>query len=232
MGKAVRDGEAGNRHNPEFTLLEWYRTGFDHHDLMDEMDELLNETLGMPPAERSSYDELFKRHAGFDPHDSNVGELRRHARALGLTELENLDTEDRDDWLNLILTHLIEPNLGREQPSFIYDYPASQSALARVRPGNPPVAERFEVYVQGVELANGFHELTDAVEQRRRFEADLLRRKKMGKEPVPIDEHLLSALESGVPSCAGVALGVDRLIMLAAGTDRLSDVMAFPIDRA
>jgi lysyl-tRNA synthetase class 2 len=232
MGKAFRDGETGSRHNPEFTLLEWYRPGFDHHDLMDEMDDFLNEMLGARPAERSSYAELFQYHAGIDPHDSSTGELRRLARALGLKELENLETDDRDDWLNLILTHFIEPKLGRTRPSFIYDYPVSQSALARVRSGDPPVAERFEVYVRGVELANGFHELTDSEEQRRRFEADLFRRQTTGKEQVPIDEYLLSALASGMPWSAGVALGVDRLIMLAAGIDRLSDVIAFPIDRA
>ncbi len=232
MGKAFRDGETGSRHNPEFTMLEWYRPGFDHHDLMDEMDDLLNEVLGTSPAERSSYAELFQRYAGINPHDSSTGELRRLARALGLKELENLETEDRDDWLNLVLTHFIEPNLGRARPSFIYDYPVSQSALARVRTGDPPVAERFEVYVRGIELANGFHELTDPAEQRRRFKADLFRRKTMGKEQVPIDEYLLSALASGMPSCAGVALGVDRLVMLAAGFDRLTDVIAFPVDRA
>ncbi len=189
MGKAFRDGEAGSRHNPEFTLLEWYRPGFDHHELLDEMDDLLNKVLGTPPAERSSYAELFRRHAGIDPHDSSAGELRRVAGGLGLRELENLETEDRDDWLNLVLTHFIEPKLGRTRPSFIYDYPVSQSALARVRPGDTPVAERFEVYVRGIELANGFHELTDSAEQRQRFEADLLRRQMLGKERVPVDER-------------------------------------------
>jgi lysyl-tRNA synthetase class 2 len=142
------------------------------------------------------------------------------------------DIDEKDDWLNLLMTHCIEPYLGKDRPTFLYDYPASQAALARIRKDDPPVAERFEVYVQGLELANGFHELIDAKEQRKRFDVDLEKRRDLDRDRVPIDERMLAALDAGIPSCAGVALGVDRLVMLAAGTDDLRDVIAFPIDRA
>jgi lysyl-tRNA synthetase class 2 len=140
--------------------------------------------------------------------------------------------DDRDGWLDLLMSHAIEPKLGRTRPTFIYDYPASQAALARIRPGDPPVAERFEAFVAGVELANGYHELIDPVEQRRRFETDLELRRQAGLLVVPADHRLLAALEHGMPSSAGVALGVDRLVMLAAGAERIDEVIAFPIDRA
>ncbi len=236
ISKAFRGGgEVGRRHNPEFTLLEWYRPGFDHHALMDEMDELLEQILGVPAAERLTYGELFERHVGLDPHRAGVAELRRAAAEHGLDP--GLGTADRDDWLHLLVGCVLEPRLGRGRPTFVHDYPASQAALARVRPGNPPVAERFEVYVEGVELANGFHELTDPIEQRRRFDADLEARRAAGREgsglpAVPIDERLLAALEAGLPDCAGVALGVDRLAMVALGAESLDEVMAMPIDRA
>ena len=202
---------------------------------MDELDELLGELLGAPVAERVAYGELFEREVGLDPHRAGVEELRRAAAEHGLDP--GLEIADRDAWLHLLVGCVLEPRLGRGRPTFVYDYPASQAALARVRAGDPreagpPVAERFEVYVEGVELANGFHELADPDEQRRRFEADLERRREAGLEAVPIDERLLAALASGLPDCAGVALGVDRLAMIAAGTGSLDRVMAMPIERA
>jgi lysyl-tRNA synthetase class 2 len=227
--KAFRDGESGRLHNPEFTILEWYRPGFDHHQLMDEMDELLGELLGLPAADRLSYQHVFQGTIGVDPHAASLDDLEKQAVSLGLT---GPITTDKDDWLNLLMTHVTEPKLGRGRPTFVFDYPASQAALARIREGNPSVAERFEVYVEGLELANGFHELVDAAEQRRRFEADLEKRRGQGRDSIPVDEHLLSALEAGMPSCAGVALGIDRLVMIAAGTDALPDVITFPVDRA
>ncbi len=233
--KAFRDGEAGGEHNPEFTILEWYRPGFDHHALMDEVEELLAAVLGTAPAERRTYGELFERHLGVDPHRAPVADLECVAAACGI-ELSGSGPEDRDGWLHLLMSHAIEPELGRGRPTFVFDYPASQAALARIRlpaaQGAVPVAERFEVYALGVELANGFHELADAAEQRRRFEADLELRRQAGLEAVPIDERLLAALEAGLPDCAGVALGVDRLLMLVAGADDLREVIGFPIDRA
>ena len=227
--RAFRDGEAGRRHNPEFTILEWYRPGWDHHLLMDEVDELLAATLGGRAGERLSSAEAFERYAGIDPHRESDAELRDRVRRFGVPSADELA---RDDLLDLVLTHLIEPKLGHCQPTFIHEYPASQAALARIRAGDPPLAERFEVFVEGVEIANGYHELTDPGEQRRRFEADLEARRRLGLPEVPIDERLLTALEHGLPECAGVALGIDRLLMVAAGTRVLSDVVAFPVDRA
>jgi len=227
--RAVRDGEAGRRHNPEFTILEWYRHGWDHHRLMDEVDELLAATLGCRSGERLSYAEVFERYGGIDVFAEKDEALRLRVGELGVDGAQGLS---RDDLLDLVLTHLIEPKLGHCQSTFIHDYPASQASLARVRDGDPPLAERFEVFAEGVELANGYHELVDPAEQRRRFESDLEARRSRGLPEVPIDERLLAALEHGLPDSAGVALGVDRLLMVAAGTRDLGDVVAFPIDRA
>ncbi len=230
--KAFRDGEAGRRHNPEFTMLEWYRPGFDHHGLMDEMDELLNAVLGSRAAERLTYAEAVARHADLDPHTAPTATLRERARAAHPGLSSQLDPDDRDLWLQVLMSEVVEPQLGLGRPTFLYDYPASQAALARVRRGPPDVAERFEVYIGGIELANGFHELADPVEQERRFQADLEARRRRGLRDVPIDRNLLDALAHGLPDCAGVALGVDRLVMLASGTTSIADVIPFPIDRA
>jgi lysyl-tRNA synthetase class 2 len=229
IARAFRDGEAGRRHNPEFTLLEWYRPGFDHHRLMDEIDELLVAVLDARPGDRITYAEAFQRHAGIDPHTVSTAELRQPVERLAVGSADDLD---RDDLLNLLLARVVEPELGYDRPTFVHDFPSSQAALARVRPGDPALAERFEVFVDGCELGNGFHELTDPVEQRCRFEADLIERQRRGLPLVPVDERLLAAIESGMPDCAGVALGIDRLVMLKAGVDDISHVIAFPIKRA
>lgn len=235
--KAFRDDESGRRHNPEFTMLEWYRPGFDHHALMDEMDALLADVLEVPAAERLTYGELFHRHVGVDPHTAEAGDLARRAQDVGM-DLEGFGDASQDDWLHLLWSHHVEPHLGSQgRPTFVLDFPASQAALARVRPadsdaGTPAVAERFEVYIDGVELANGFHELSDAAEQRRRFEADLEARRGAGRDPVPVDERLLAALEAGIGDCAGVALGLDRLLMVRLGCRHIDDVLAFPVSRA
>lgn len=231
--KVFRDGETGRLHNPEFTLLEWYRVGFDHLQLMDEVAALIRETLAdvlaLGPAVRLSYRDAFGEYCGLDPHTAETTELRARARSLNLAP--DLG-DDRDAWLDLLLTHAIEPHLGRGHVTLLYDYPASQAALARVRPGPPAVAERFEAYLNGVELANGFHELADAGEQRARFACDLRRRAAERLAGVAVDERLLAALAAGLPDCAGVALGIDRLVMLRAGARSLHEVLAFPIDRA
>ncbi len=229
--KSFRNGESGTHHNPEFTMLEWYRPGFNHHDLMDEVEALIRALLGCDGVERLTYKALFERHLGLDPHRATIDELRRCAAAGGLV-IEGCDENDRDTWLALLLTHLIEPNLAAKPPLFVYDYPASQAMLARLRGGCPAVAERFELYVAGVELANGFHELCDAAEQRQRFEQNLLLRRTLGLPEVSMDRALLAALESGMPACAGVALGIDRLVMLAAGAESLDQVIPFPVARA
>jgi lysyl-tRNA synthetase class 2 len=231
--RVFRNGELGRLHNPEFTLLEWYQPGFDHHALMGELASLI---LALSPrnlaVEYLSYAEAFHRHLQIDPHSESVESLRFHALAAGVAGVEGLELESRDAWLDLLMSHLIEPRLGVDGMTFLYDYPASQAALARVRPGDPPVAERFELYLAGVEIANGFHELTDAREQRTRFLEENQRREAMGLPQVPLDEHLLAALKSGMPSCAGVALGVDRLLMVLTGSSQIPDVIAFDSSRA
>jgi lysyl-tRNA synthetase class 2 len=231
--KVFRDGERGSRHNPEFTLLEWYRPGFAMHDLVDEVVALLRRVLGGDlREERLTYAQAFARALGLDPHGATIEALQAAALQAGVAGADCLQLPDRDAWLDLLLTHCVEPGLGTDGITVVHDYPPGQAALACVRDGDPPVAERFEVYVRGLELANGFHELADAAEQRRRFEADNSRRRSAGLPEMPIDERLLAALESGLPDCCGVALGVDRLVMLATGAQRIDEVIAFPLERA
>ncbi len=234
IGKAFRDGERGRQHNPEFTMLEWYRPGFDHHQLMDEVDALLGDILGTPPAARWTYGALFEHHVGIDPHTARQDQLEAVARSCGIDPSTELAAGlGRDDWLDLLMTHGIEPRLPRDRPAIVHDYPASQAALARLRTeGSVQVAERFEVYAGGLELANGFHELTDAAEQRERFEADRAARAAAGLPRPAIDERLLAALEHGLGACAGIALGIDRLLMVLTGAERIEQVLSFSIERA
>ncbi|CAN5382374.1 elongation factor P--(R)-beta-lysine ligase [soil metagenome] len=230
--KAFRQDELGRLHNPEFTMLEWYRPGFNHQQLMDEIAVLLNVCLGTLTTERSSYAEIFQRYLDIDPHTASPSQLKKCALTLGMHEVPGIDVEDKDIWLQRLLSDYIEPKLGFDAPIFIYDFPASQAALAKVRPGVPPLAERFELYIKGIEIANGYHELTDASEQARRFETDLAKRHTLGLSIINSDQRLLAALKHGLPACAGVALGVDRLIMLAAHAESLEQVVSFTIDRA
>ena len=234
--KVFRDGEAGRLHNPEFTMLEWYRVGFDHFALMDEAAALIAEALvggrALGAPEKLTYREAFERHCGLDPHTADSVALAAVVQAKAIAVRGDPAREAADTLRDLLLTHVIEPQLGRGRVTLLYDYPASQAALARIRPGDPPVAERFEVYLEGIELANGFHELNDATEQRARFERDLAQRKERGLPAVPMDERLLEALAHGLPDCAGVALGFDRLVMIAAGVASIQEVLPFPIERA
>ncbi|MGQ0656998.1 MAG: EF-P lysine aminoacylase EpmA [Chromatiales bacterium] len=229
--KVFRAGEAGRLHNPEFTMLEWYRPGFDYQDIMAEVEELLRYTLGVHYCDRLTYAEAFRRHAGFDPLRATLPEIEAAGRRAGV-RMGDAGRLERDDWLDLLLSHAVAPHLGAERPVFLCHYPASQAALSRVLTCDPPVAERFEVFVGGVEIANGFHELTDAAEQRLRFESDNARRCDLGLPTMPLDEHLLAALETGLPDCAGVALGVDRLVMVATAAASIDKVQAFDISRA
>ena len=227
--RVFRDGELGSRHNPEFTLLEWYRPGFDHMALMNEVTALVGCLLpDYRPEERLSYREVFEGFLHIDPHTASIPTLRRCARERGIVGAEDLELERRDGWLDLLLSHLIEPQLGRGRLTYLYDYPASQAALSRIRPGDPPLAERFELYLEGMEIANGFHELSDANEQRQRFEADNASRRARGQAAVEMDRQLLAALEAGLPDCAGVALGIDRLLMVLTGQADIRQVLAFP----
>jgi lysyl-tRNA synthetase class 2 len=234
--KVFRDGESGRRHNPEFTLLEWYRVGFDHHQLMAETGELVMQLLApalrLNPPELLTYREAFLRHANIDPHTATDSDSAAVADKHGIRAPTDLHQHnDVAVWRDLLLTHVVEPKLGQGRLTFIYDYPASQASLARIRPGNPPVAARFELYLNGIELGNGFHELADTDVQRTRFERQLHARAASSLPTVPLDERLLAALAHGLPDCAGVALGFDRLVMLASNTHTINDVMTFPLDR-
>ncbi|HEY2633305.1 MAG TPA: EF-P lysine aminoacylase EpmA [Steroidobacteraceae bacterium] len=230
--RVFRDAERGRWHNPEFTLIEWYRLGYDDAALMTEVEALVGCLLAprrLEPAERLSYSAALQRHAGVDAHGASDGDLTESARRHGVVCDANLD---RDAKLDLLMGLVVGPRLGLDRPCFICDYPASQAALARLKPGLPPVAARFELYLNGIELANGFHELANAGEQRARFGQDLALRRARGQAESPLDEHLLAALAAGMPDCAGVALGFDRLVALALGAPQLADAMAFSIDNA
>ena len=228
--RAFRDGEHGRLHNPEFTLLEWYRPGFDEHALMDELDALLVQLLGSADSNRRmTYRQAFIELGGIDPFEVSTRALYDHAGTRGL-KLAHDHPGERDLLLDFLFSHSVQPAL--EGRVFVYDYPPSQAALARVRASQPPVAERFELFLDGVEIANGYHELTDAAEQRRRFNADNRAREQRGLEQMPVDERLITALAHGLPDCAGVAVGLDRLFMVAAGESSIEAVMAFPISRA
>lgn len=231
LSKAFRNqGESGRYHNPEFTLLEWYQPGYDHHQLMDEVESLLKRVLACESAQRFSYAEIFQRYLDIDPHQLSLKKYKQLTIRLGLST-EHLDLTTVADYLNVLMSHIIEPQLPK-QLVFIYDYPVVLAALANIRSDTIPVAERFEVYLHGIELANGFHELSDANEQRLRFLSDLNARAALDYPEVPIDEYLLAALRHGLPDCSGVALGIDRLLMLMATMNRISEVISFPIERS
>ncbi len=226
LGKAFRDGEAGRRHNPEFTMLEWYRPGFDHHQLMAEVAALMQHCLGRDEWRKVSYRELFQQTLDIDPFTAGVSQLRDCARSR--IEVE-FDSDDADLWLDLLMSHIIEPGLSGL--CFVYDYPATQAALAQLRETEDAVvAERFELYIDGVELANGYHELGDARELQQRFERDNARRVANRQSPRPLDERFLAAMVAGMPACSGVALGVDRLLSIATGEADIRKLMPLAWD--
>jgi lysyl-tRNA synthetase class 2 len=229
--RAFRAGESGARHNPEFTIVEWYRRGDMMVEGMQLLSDLAEALLGLGPAERVSYAEVFRLHAGLDPHRATPAELAARARQAGISVSEGMTAADRDGWLNLLLSHLVEPNLGKARPTIMYDYPASQAALAQVA-GEPPVAQRFELYVRGVELANGYQELVDPEILGQRNREANGQRVADGKPTLDEESRLLAAMRHGLPECTGAALGFDRVVMLAAGAGGIADVIAFPIERA
>jgi lysyl-tRNA synthetase class 2 len=222
-----RREESGRHHNPEFTLLEWYRPGYDHHRLMDEVEELLRAVgVAAVPLQRLTYRAAFLQHAGLDPFTATFAQL---CAAADFSGEPGAQAQERDFWLDLIMSAKVGPKLGLSAPVFLYNFPATQAALSRV---NGEIAERFELFWKGIELANGFHELADAAEQRRRFVADQSWREARGHIVPPYDRHLIAALGSGLPDCAGVALGLDRLLMLIQGLPDLGQSMAFDSSRA
>ena len=231
LGRVFRNGEAGQRHNPEFTMLEWYRVGWDHRRLMRETCDLVGAALAQVGRAalviEYTYRELFVDGLGIDPFEASIEALQAPLAEFRI----GADGLSRDDWLDLLITHRLQPTFPRDRITIVHDFPASQCALAKIRADDPPVAERFELYLGPYELANGYHELIDATEQRARFERDNARRRDRGQRELPIDGRLLAALPQ-MPACAGVALGVERLLMCVAGSDDIRDVLAFAFAEA
>jgi len=260
--RAFRKGEVGRLHNPEFTMIEWYRAGETHHDQMSFVEELVAEVFagvrreaanlrqsdeprggGLPAAEllppaprrpfpRVTYDDAFAAALGTRVLDLSPGQLAALAEQARVIVPQAHARDDRDGWLNLLLAERVEPGLGAGGPEFLYNYPVSQGALARACPDDPRVAERFELYVSGVEICNGYHELTDPAELRRRIDEQWALRERAGLPRLPKESRLLEAMEAGLPPCSGVALGFDRLLLAALGASAVRDVIAFPFDRA
>lgn len=235
LGRVFRDGEAGGRHNPEFTMLEWYRVDWDHLRLIDETVALVRASLALVGRDAAvtitTFRDLYFERIGIDPFAADDATLQA---ALGDVRIDPHGLT-RDDWLDLLMTHRLQPMLDHQGILVVHDWPASQCALARIRAGQgdaPDVAERFELYLGPLELANGYHELTDAAEQRTRFERDLALRATRGSVRPPLDECLLAAMSNGLPACAGVALGIERLLMAMLDTERIADVLAFDFAHA
>lgn len=230
LARVFRDDELGRWHNPEFTLLEWYQLGINHHVLMDEMDLFLQTVIQAKPMIKKTYQQAFMEACRLDPFNASLEQLRQILAHYGLDNVLPPEEQDRDQYLFLLMSHVVEPFLGKENaPVAVYNFPPSQAALAKVNQG---VAERFEVYYQGVELANGFHELTDAQAQAQRFALDQQIRDEKGFVPAQADQYLLHALAHGLPACSGVALGIDRLLALALEQAEIAQVIAFDFARA
>ncbi len=230
IAHVFRNDELGSWHNPEFTLLEWYHLDIDHHVLMQEVDEFLQHILNCPPLIKQSYQQLFIDICQFDPMNISIYALQNVIIKYKLDNILDPNDSNQDNYLFLLLTHIIEPYLKTlTAPIAIYDFPPTQAALAQI---HNDVAERFEIYYQGIELANGFHELTDGMVQRQRFEHDIKMRRKLHLSIPPIDNNFLAALDAGLPNCSGIAIGVDRLIACVLKTNSIATTMAFDISRA
>ncbi|MCS3902744.1 lysyl-tRNA synthetase class 2 [Methylohalomonas lacus] len=230
VAKVFRDNERGRWHHPEFTMLEWYRPGFSVADMLDEIDALLL-ALELPRSERLDYGALFQQATGCDPHCADQQTLQRRALDFGLVSRDL----SRVELLDFLFSSAVMPELKDRPCAIVSDFPLAQAALARIRrgaDGKPDVAERFELFIHGVEIGNGFHELADAAEQRQRFQADQAERGRRGLAQRPLDENLLAALTAGLPDCCGIAIGLDRLLMQVSGAGRIDDVLAFPVERS
>ena len=229
--KSFRKDEFGSHHNNEFSMVEWYRVGMPQEQLMDEVESLVSSVLGHPlNAKRTRWIDTFKNYAGVDPFCKDLTNFSDTCEYHGVPVPERCGMMSREDWWDYLMVFVVEPALASHGPEFITDYPPSQAALAQTYVDKDGLtwAKRFELFVNKVELCNGYTELTDVAEQRRRFEADLDIRRKAGKSLPPLDERFLAALESGMPECSGVALGLDRLFMLALGKSEIADVILFP----
>jgi len=232
IAHVFREGERGRRHNPEFTMIEWYRHGIDHHELMRDVETLLRELfegqLELATTRHLTYKEAFTEALGIDPLRCPTPDLRRALEQRGVDLPQGLEGE-RDALLDLAMSVLVAPLFPADRLTMLRDFPASQAALARLR---GPVASRFETFLGGLELANGFHELGDPSEQARRFNADNAERQRMARPTREPDRRFLAALDSGLPECSGVALGFDRVLMIAAGVEHIDSVLSFPAERA
>jgi len=232
LGRVFRAAESGSNHNPEFTMLEWYRLGFSYHQLMDEVAQLVRQcgkgVFDQWPEQRLSYRELYQQYLNIDPFEASAETMATVAAGHGITDIEL----SRKQWLDLLISHIIQPALPEHALTFIYDFPADQAALAKITNDTPPVAQRFELYLGQTELANGYQELTDAVQQQHRFDAENALRLSRGEPMCQVDQNLVAALHSGMPECAGVALGVDRFLMAICQVKSINEVIAFPQSRA
>ncbi len=234
--KAFRNAESGRLHNPEFTILEWYRLGFSLQQLMRETAELMQQLLlpaiNLKVLAPVSYRQIFLDVTDLDPLAFDLSQWRNFARRQGVAEAIDLCGEDEALWLDFVFSHQVQPQMLKETLYLVYDYPAVHSSLARIKADDPRVAERFEVFVGGVELGNGFRELTDADEQARRFDQEIRQRNQLGRPVVEKDRRFLAALEQGLPECSGIAIGLDRLLMVLAGKSSIDEVLSFPVARA
>jgi len=232
ISKAFRHEPMGRFHNPEFTILEWYQIGYSQHELMQEVEQLLKLILRCDDAIYVTYQNVFIDNTGIDPLDTTISELVNYIEEVGKISDWLLKENKLEVFLQFVLSEIIEPKIGLSTPCFIYDFPIAQASLAKPSDIDPRVSERFECYFKGIELVNGFSELTDFTEQENRFLKDNIERKEMGLEEREIDQRFIAALKSGLPECAGVALGVDRLLMLALKKSSIEEVMTFTVDRA
>jgi elongation factor P--(R)-beta-lysine ligase len=233
--KAFRNGESGRFHNPEFTMLEWYRVGFDLKQLMDEVTELialLFKDRSLKPPQSVGYQDVFQQYTGLDCLGFCYEDYATYAKKAGLGDAIQLCGHDHALWLDFIFSHRIQPHLGKNSACMVYSYPACQSSLARVNAENPLVTDRVELFINGIELGNGYYELNDPQEQERRFAQEIALREQGQGFPVGKDERLLAALSAGLPDCSGIAIGLDRLLMLLSDSPAIDDVLAFSISKA
>jgi len=235
IGKAFRNGESGRFHNPEFTMLEWYRVGFTLPQLMDEIAELIAGLFSGQPlqeTQRVSYQDIFGSFTGLDPLVFSYQDYCAFAEDSGLSEAVAICGHDHAVWLDFIFSHKVQPHLGDNALCMVYGYPACQSSLARINEQCSLITDRVELFINGIELGNGYYELVDADEQSKRFDKELVIRQQQKLAVSVKDKRLVSALESGLPECSGVAIGLDRLLMLLSGSESIEDVLSFPIHRA